>query len=112
MPPNETTSFHAASHTGASWAASAVLKLRSPHVKTRKILNREDLRAGETPGDARQSARRWHCPDMLENGQTTPIMVRAGGVRFVLIEGLHRLEAAKALGEKTLVGFRVDARKH
>ena len=29
-----------------------------------------------------------------------------------LIEGLHRLEAAKALGEKTIVGFRVDARKH
>jgi hypothetical protein len=24
----------------------------------------------------------------------------------------HRLEAAKALGEKTIVGFRVDARKH
>ena len=32
--------------------------------------------------------------------------------RFVLVEGLHRLEAAKALGEKTIVGFRVDARKH
>ncbi len=29
-----------------------------------------------------------------------------------LVEGLHRLEAAKALGEKTIVGFRVDARKH
>jgi hypothetical protein len=25
---------------------------------------------------------------------------------------LHRLEAAKALGEKTIVGFLVDARKH
>jgi sulfiredoxin len=49
---------------------------------------------------------------MLENGQTTPIMVRPDGARFVLIEGLHRLEAAKALGEKTIVGFRVDARKH
>jgi len=49
---------------------------------------------------------------MLENGQQTPIMVRPDGARFVLIEGLHRLEAAKALGEKTIVGFRVDARKH
>ncbi len=49
---------------------------------------------------------------MLVNGQTTPIMVRADGARFVLVEGLHRLEAAKALGEKTIVGFRVDARKH
>jgi hypothetical protein len=25
----------------------------------------------------------------------------ADGARFVLVEGLHRLEAAKALGEKT-----------
>ena len=49
---------------------------------------------------------------MLVNGQTTPIMVRPDGARFVLVEGLHRLEAAKALGEKTIVGFRVDARKH
>jgi ParB-like chromosome segregation protein Spo0J len=49
---------------------------------------------------------------MLDNGQQTPIMVRADGARFILVEGLHRLEAAKALGEKTIVGFRVDARKH
>jgi sulfiredoxin len=49
---------------------------------------------------------------MLENGQQTPILVRPDGARFVLIEGLHRLEAAKALGEQTIVGFRVDARKH
>ncbi|MGC1588364.1 MAG: ParB N-terminal domain-containing protein, partial [Rhodomicrobium sp.] len=49
---------------------------------------------------------------MLENGQQTPILVREDGARFVLVEGLHRLEAAKALGEKTIIGFRVDARKH
>ncbi len=49
---------------------------------------------------------------MLDNGQQTPILVRQDGARFVLVEGLHRLEAAKALGEKTIVGFRVDARKH
>jgi ParB-like chromosome segregation protein Spo0J len=49
---------------------------------------------------------------MLESGQQTPILVRADGARFVLVEGLHRLEAAKALGEATIVGFRVDARKH
>jgi sulfiredoxin len=49
---------------------------------------------------------------MLDNGQQTPILVRPDGARFVLVEGLHRLEAAKALGEKTIVGFRVDARKH
>ncbi len=49
---------------------------------------------------------------MLENGQQTPILVRPDGARFVLVEGLHRLEAARALGEQTIVGFRVDARKH
>jgi hypothetical protein len=30
----------------------------------------------------------------------------------VLVEGLHRLEAAKALGEKTIFFYLVDARKH
>jgi ParB-like chromosome segregation protein Spo0J len=50
--------------------------------------------------------------NMLVNGQTTPILVRPDGTRFVLVEGLHRLEAAKALGESTIIGFRVDARKH
>jgi len=49
---------------------------------------------------------------MLDNGQQTPILVRQDGARLVLVEGLHRLEAAKALGEKTIVGFRVYARKH
>jgi len=37
--------------------------------------------------------------------------LRADGARFVLVEGIHRLEAAKALGEKTIIGFRVEERK-
>ena len=49
---------------------------------------------------------------MLDKGQQAPILVRADGARFVLVEGLHRLEAAKALGEKTIFCFLVDARKH
>jgi ParB-like chromosome segregation protein Spo0J len=49
---------------------------------------------------------------MLDKGLQTPILVREDGTRFVLVEGLHRLEAAKALGEKTIVGFLVEARKH
>jgi ParB-like chromosome segregation protein Spo0J len=49
---------------------------------------------------------------ILEKGLQSPILVRADGARFVLVEGLHRLEAAKALGEETIVGFLVDARKH
>jgi sulfiredoxin len=49
---------------------------------------------------------------MLESGQQTPILVRTDGDRLVLVEGLHRLEACKALGEATIVGFLVQARKH
>lgn len=47
---------------------------------------------------------------LLEEGQKTPIQVRADGSRFVLIEGLHRLEAMKALGEETIFGYLVQAR--
>ena len=49
---------------------------------------------------------------ILDKGLQAPILVRADSVRFVLVEGLHRLEAAKALGEETIVAFLVDARKH
>ena len=49
---------------------------------------------------------------ILEKGMESPIMVRADGDRFVLIEGLHRLEACKTLGEQTIKGFLVQARKH
>lgn len=50
--------------------------------------------------------------DILENGQTTPIRVRADGDSFVLIEGLHRLEALRALGEDSVTGYLVRARLH
>ncbi len=51
---------------------------------------------------------------ILADGQTTPIKVRVDAERnrFVLIEGLHRLEAFKALGRDSIQGYRVDARKH
>jgi ParB-like chromosome segregation protein Spo0J len=48
---------------------------------------------------------------ILEEGQRTPILVRADGKRFVLVEGLHRLEACKALGEQTIQGHLVQARR-
>ena len=34
------------------------------------------------------------------------------GTRLVLVEGLHRLEACKALGEETIIGMLVQARQH
>ena len=49
---------------------------------------------------------------MLEIGQQSPILVRRDGQRFVLVEGLHRLEACKQLGETTIFGYIVQARRH
>lgn len=49
---------------------------------------------------------------ILVEGQKAPILVRPDGKRFVLIEGLHRLEACRALGETTIPAYLVQARKH
>ena len=49
---------------------------------------------------------------ILQVGLQTPILVRKDGERFVLIEGLHRLEACKQLGEETILGYLVQARRH
>lgn len=45
---------------------------------------------------------------ILDEGQKTPILVREGDGRLVLVEGLHRLEACKTLGEDTIVGLLVQ----
>lgn len=50
--------------------------------------------------------------DIIEHGQTTPIQVRTDGGSYVLIEGLHRLEALRALGETMIVTYIVKARLH
>ena len=48
---------------------------------------------------------------ILEDGQRTPIMCRDDGKRLVLVEGLHRLEACRSLGEETIIGIMVQARR-
>lgn len=50
--------------------------------------------------------------DILENGLTTPIQVRHDGKRHVLVEGLHRLEAARLLGETAIDAYQVQAKRH
>jgi ParB-like chromosome segregation protein Spo0J len=67
-------------------------------VKRRATLNPDTVRA--------------IAESMLEKGQETPILVRQDGERYVLVEGLHRLEACKQLGEQTIVGYLVQARRH
>ncbi len=56
------------------------------------------------------------CAPLLEEIGMQPHDPRRGGddkvLALVLIDGLHRLEACKALGEETIEGFIVRARLH
>jgi sulfiredoxin len=49
---------------------------------------------------------------IMESGQEAPILVRRDGERLVLVEGLHRLEACRSLGEQTIPAYFVAARRH
>ncbi len=51
--------------------------------------------------------------DILENGQTTPIRLRTEkGGGYILVEGYHRLEALRAIGENEVKGYLVHAQLH
>ncbi len=47
---------------------------------------------------------------ILEKGLETPISVRHDGKRYILVSGLHRLEACRALGEETILAILGGAR--
>lgn len=67
-------------------------------VQRRQILDRQKVEA--------------LAESMLAKGQEVPIVVRPDGKRFALVEGLHRVEACKALGKRTVPVYLVQARKH
>ena len=52
--------------------------------------------------------------DILEHGLQSPVQVRRDEDRnrYVLISGVHRLEAVRALGEDSVEALIVQARKH
>jgi hypothetical protein len=50
--------------------------------------------------------------EIMEEAEEQPIQVRRGKGRFVLLSGVNRLEARKALGEATIRAFVVGARLH
>ena len=50
--------------------------------------------------------------EMLEEGAEKPLQVREGKGRYVLVKGVHRLAAHKALGDDTVQAFIVAARQH
>jgi ParB-like chromosome segregation protein Spo0J len=58
-------------------------------VKKRKTLSSEHVRE--------------IAESILESAQECPVLVRVDEGRFVLLDGLHRLEACKALGESTIL---------
>jgi ParB-like chromosome segregation protein Spo0J len=49
---------------------------------------------------------------IIDNGLQTPIQVRRDKDRYVLVTGLHRLEAVRSLGEATIDALIVAARQH
>jgi sulfiredoxin len=48
---------------------------------------------------------------IADKGLETPILVRPDKDRYVLVSGLHRIEACKALGETTILVNIVQSRK-
>ncbi len=50
--------------------------------------------------------------NILEEGLKVPISVRQGKGRYVLVAGLQRLEAMKALGEATITAIVVGSPQH
>lgn len=67
-------------------------------VKRRKTLNPETVKE--------------IADSMLDVGQLAPILIRQDKERYILVEGFHRLEACKAIGEETIVALLVQARKY
>jgi sulfiredoxin len=49
---------------------------------------------------------------IIESGLQTPIQLRRDKARYVLVTGLHRLEAVRALGETSIQAFIVRARQY
>ncbi len=50
--------------------------------------------------------------NILEEGLKVPISVRQGQGRYVLVTGLQRLEAMKALGEDSITAIVVGSPQH
>ncbi len=49
--------------------------------------------------------------EVMDETEEKPVLVRKGKDRYVLVKGVHRLEARRALGEETIQAFIVSARR-
>ncbi len=63
-------------------------------------------------GDVNPEAVSAIAESIMEIGLQVPISVRRGDERYVLVSGLQRLEACKALGEDTITAIIVSAPQH
>ncbi|MER8782266.1 ParB N-terminal domain-containing protein [Mesorhizobium sp. M1006] len=101
LPAKQTISQNAAlSATGADMLRVQKVRVNDIYVPTarKKTLHPETVR--------------HLAEDILENGMKMPIQVRHDGKRHILVEGLHRLEAAKWLGETEIDAYLVQAKRH
>ncbi|MER8976661.1 ParB N-terminal domain-containing protein [Mesorhizobium sp. M0800] len=101
LPAKQTISQRAAlSATGADMLRVQKVRVNDIYVPTarKKTLHPETVR--------------HLAEDILENGMKMPIQVRHDGKRHILVEGLHRLEAAKWLGETEIDAYLVQAKRH
>jgi ParB-like chromosome segregation protein Spo0J len=48
---------------------------------------------------------------MMNGEEIRPIQIRQGDGRFVLVKGIHRLEAAKSLGDVKIKAYLVGAKQ-
>ena len=63
-------------------------------------------------GDVELEAVNAIAESIMEIGLQVPISVRRDGERYVLVSGLQRLEACKALGEDAVTAIIVGAPLH
>jgi ParB/RepB/Spo0J family partition protein len=63
-------------------------------------------------GDVKPEVVAELAESILEEGLKVPISVREGKGRFVLVAGLQRLEAMRALGEETITAIVVGSPQH
>ena len=80
--------------------------MKAVSIKIEQIYVPQALRKPVDPEKVRQLAE-----SIAANGLQSPILVRPDKARYVLVSGLHRLEACKALGETTILVNIVQARK-
>ncbi len=48
---------------------------------------------------------------IMDEAESRPIQIREGKGRYVLVKGVHRLEARRSLGDDTIEAYIVSARQ-